>query len=141
MSKKLNRNDPCHCGSGKKYKNCHMKKDQSGISSKTGIIGMAVVLILGFVLIGIFLSGGNAGRRLRAPPQDKAAPLGLERVGAGHPHRRNPGLRQTASRQPFPMLHQHPARRRRVGCRRQLCEARSGGQDPACADFVRRSRF
>jgi len=60
MSKKLNRNDPCHCGSGKKYKNCHMKKDQSGISSKTGIISMAVVLILGFVLIGIFLSGGNA---------------------------------------------------------------------------------
>ena len=21
--KKLGRNDPCHCGSGKKYKNCH----------------------------------------------------------------------------------------------------------------------
>jgi preprotein translocase subunit SecA len=26
---KLGRNDPCHCGSGKKYKNCHMKADQS----------------------------------------------------------------------------------------------------------------
>jgi preprotein translocase subunit SecA len=26
---KLGRNDPCHCGSGKKYKNCHMKDDQS----------------------------------------------------------------------------------------------------------------
>jgi preprotein translocase subunit SecA len=24
---KLRRNDPCHCGSGKKYKNCHMKED------------------------------------------------------------------------------------------------------------------
>ena len=22
---KVGRNDPCHCGSGKKYKNCHMK--------------------------------------------------------------------------------------------------------------------
>jgi preprotein translocase subunit SecA len=26
---KLGRNDPCHCGSGKKYKNCHMKDDQA----------------------------------------------------------------------------------------------------------------
>ncbi len=24
----LGRNDPCHCGSGKKYKNCHIKEDQ-----------------------------------------------------------------------------------------------------------------
>ena len=22
---KIGRNDPCHCGSGKKYKNCHMR--------------------------------------------------------------------------------------------------------------------
>ena len=26
---KIGRNDPCHCGSGKKYKNCHMKDDQA----------------------------------------------------------------------------------------------------------------
>jgi preprotein translocase subunit SecA len=25
---KLGRNDPCHCGSGKKYKNCHLREDQ-----------------------------------------------------------------------------------------------------------------
>jgi hypothetical protein len=25
---KLGRNDPCHCGSGKKYKKCHLDKDQ-----------------------------------------------------------------------------------------------------------------
>lgn len=25
--KKLKRNDPCHCGSGKKYKNCHLQAD------------------------------------------------------------------------------------------------------------------
>ena len=23
------RNDPCHCGSGKKYKNCHLDKDEA----------------------------------------------------------------------------------------------------------------
>ena len=26
------RNDPCHCGSGKKYKNCHLKEDQARAS-------------------------------------------------------------------------------------------------------------
>lgn len=24
----IGRNDPCHCGSGKKYKKCHLEKDQ-----------------------------------------------------------------------------------------------------------------
>ena len=28
VEKKPGRNDPCYCGSGKKYKNCCMKKDQ-----------------------------------------------------------------------------------------------------------------
>jgi uncharacterized protein YecA (UPF0149 family) len=27
---KLGRNDPCWCGSGKKYKNCHLKLDKGG---------------------------------------------------------------------------------------------------------------
>lgn len=26
MNKKIGRNDPCPCGSGKKYKNCHLGK-------------------------------------------------------------------------------------------------------------------
>lgn len=25
----LGRNDPCHCGSGKKYKNCHLGQDEA----------------------------------------------------------------------------------------------------------------
>ena len=28
----LSRNDSCHCGSGKKYKKCHMQKDQEAES-------------------------------------------------------------------------------------------------------------
>jgi hypothetical protein len=27
--KTLGRNDPCHCGSGKKYKQCHLDKDET----------------------------------------------------------------------------------------------------------------
>jgi uncharacterized protein YecA (UPF0149 family) len=30
---KLRRNDPCWCGSGKKYKDCHMKSDLAGETS------------------------------------------------------------------------------------------------------------
>jgi hypothetical protein len=26
---KLGRNDPCHCGSGRKYKQCHLEKDEA----------------------------------------------------------------------------------------------------------------
>ena len=25
----IGRNDPCHCGSGKKYKKCHLEKDEN----------------------------------------------------------------------------------------------------------------
>jgi len=34
MTKKVGRNDPCPCGSGKKYKNCHMLIDQETSSAK-----------------------------------------------------------------------------------------------------------
>ena len=29
MSTTIGRNDPCHCGSGKKYKKCHLDKDEA----------------------------------------------------------------------------------------------------------------
>lgn len=32
---KVGRNDPCPCGSGKKYKNCHMRKDQATTSKRS----------------------------------------------------------------------------------------------------------
>ncbi|MFZ0545955.1 MAG: preprotein translocase subunit SecA [Candidatus Promineifilaceae bacterium] len=32
---KVGRNDPCPCGSGKKYKNCHMRKDQAAAGKTT----------------------------------------------------------------------------------------------------------
>ena len=28
-NKNVGRNDPCHCGSGKKYKNCHLDRDEA----------------------------------------------------------------------------------------------------------------
>lgn len=34
MAKKVGRNDLCPCGSGKKYKNCCMKKEQEQVAAK-----------------------------------------------------------------------------------------------------------
>ena len=60
MATKLHRNDPCHCGSGKKYKNCCLEKDQSKLSSKLGVIGLVLVVILGIWLFAANISSGNA---------------------------------------------------------------------------------
>lgn len=62
MAKKPNRNDPCSCGSGKKYKNCCLGKEQSGRNSKLGMIGLVAAIILGLVIIGIALSGGDGAQ-------------------------------------------------------------------------------
>ena len=34
MNKKPGRNDPCHCGSGKKYKNCCFVKDNTPVHQR-----------------------------------------------------------------------------------------------------------
>jgi hypothetical protein len=33
MSDKPGRNDPCHCGSGAKYKKCHLEQDEAARAS------------------------------------------------------------------------------------------------------------
>lgn len=59
MASKPNRNEPCHCGSGKKYKNCHYEKDQSGAKSKIGLIALGVAFVLGFIILFLAFSGGE----------------------------------------------------------------------------------
>jgi hypothetical protein len=60
MAKKLNRNDPCHCGSGKKYKNCHMDKDNAKTGSKLGMIALAVAVVLGLWFAVMAIQGGSS---------------------------------------------------------------------------------
>ncbi len=49
--KKIGRNDPCHCGSGKKYKNCHQQIDtQTGTVNKNMIIGGLALLVILFAI-------------------------------------------------------------------------------------------
>ncbi len=62
MAKTPKRNDPCHCGSGKKYKNCCLEKDQTKVSSKLGVIGLVLVVILGIWLLAANFSAAGSSQ-------------------------------------------------------------------------------
>ena len=55
---KLGRNEPCHCGSGKKYKNCHEAKKQSQ-KSQYYIIGVIAIVIIAAISINTGDSNSN----------------------------------------------------------------------------------
>ena len=40
---KIGRNDPCHCGSGNKYKKCHLPTDEAARSAELAAIAAAAV--------------------------------------------------------------------------------------------------
>src|SRR5262249_21832008 len=39
---RIGRNDPCHCGSGKKYKNCCAEKDRQRLQQSSGVSGLTL---------------------------------------------------------------------------------------------------
>jgi len=57
MAPKLGRNDPCHCGSGKKYKHCHATQDATNPRRRMAI--GAVVLAFVAVLVMAIASAMN----------------------------------------------------------------------------------
>ncbi|SHE55262.1 SEC-C motif-containing protein [Fodinibius roseus] len=59
MADQPDRNDPCHCGSGKKYKNCCLDKNDSPLKSNLQIAGLAVAVIIGLLILGMTLFGGE----------------------------------------------------------------------------------
>jgi hypothetical protein len=66
MADKPDRNEPCHCGSGRKYKNCCLDNDDSSIKSKLQIAGLVVAVILGLGVLVMTLFGGSD--RPNCPP-------------------------------------------------------------------------
>jgi hypothetical protein len=66
MKSKISRNDPCPCGSGKKYKNCHENKENKNTSRVPLILGVIFIIALGIFLINpnqnLKSSGGKPGQ-------------------------------------------------------------------------------
>ena len=54
--KKQSRNDPCHCGSGKKFKNCHAGQTNNNFNQQWVIVG----IIGGIFLLYIFMDSGTS---------------------------------------------------------------------------------
>ena len=80
---KVGRNDPCPCGSGKKYKNCHAKiEDQKGGKNQARWIGLLLIL---FVIIGAVAVYLNNQRDANRPPGE-APPGKVWSEEHGHYH-------------------------------------------------------
>ena len=59
---KLGRNEPCHCGSGKKYKHCHEPTKNTN-NNQYAIIGIIAVVIL----VIIFINSDNSRSNQNVP--------------------------------------------------------------------------
>ena len=66
MKSKTNRNDPCPCGSGKKYKNCHENKETKNTNKVPWILGIIFLIAIGFLVLkpnqNLKSSGGKPGQ-------------------------------------------------------------------------------
>lgn len=69
MTTTLQRNDPCRCGSGKKYKHCCQQKDNAKTGSKFGMIILVLVVAFGFALAWLALFGDGSGSQNCPPGQ------------------------------------------------------------------------
>ncbi|MEE2959894.1 MAG: SEC-C metal-binding domain-containing protein [Myxococcota bacterium] len=61
MGEKLGRNQPCSCGSGKKYKNCHLGKKES-LAPPPLLLGLLAVVAAISVALGFTFGWGNGAR-------------------------------------------------------------------------------
>ncbi len=69
---KVGRNDPCPCGSGKKYKNCHQKAEEHSSSSKKTLIYLGVFLIIIVLgVMGTLMKGSSSGPPAGPAPEGK----------------------------------------------------------------------
>ena len=71
---KLGRNEPCHCGSGKKYKNCHEQKSVKKESRKKVVLLGSIIglLIIAAIIIAFSSSKPSKNEAPSGPaPQGK----------------------------------------------------------------------
>jgi hypothetical protein len=51
MAQKTGRNDPCHCGSGKKYKHCHAGRERALGPMRKLLIGVLLIAVVGSLVV------------------------------------------------------------------------------------------
>ncbi len=61
------RNEPCPCGSGRKYKACHGAQDATARTSPVTLIVVGVALLVGLLIAGRALFGASSGPDGPAP--------------------------------------------------------------------------
>ena len=82
--KKAGRNDPCPCGSGKKYKNCHMlKQKEESKKNRMFIIGAIIALFVLMSAIGVYL---DSQKKATGAPPGPAPPGKVWSEEHGHYH-------------------------------------------------------
>ena len=65
---KVGRNDPCPCGSGKKYKNCHQRIEHQDSKNKGLLVAVLLIVFVAVGAIGVYLNWQSGGPRGEAPP-------------------------------------------------------------------------
>lgn len=89
---KLGRNDLCHCGSGKKYKNCHMNIESSGRGwNKAFVVATILVVLAGIGIVGYVTNTqknaeAQGGYTPAPPPKGEAPPGKVWSYEHGHWH-------------------------------------------------------
>jgi len=77
MTKKVSRNDPCPCGSGKKYKNCcgaqatHRRKFQASVISSGAMLGKTLEQRASKISTNFFSKPKAAPEEPRKPEEDE----------------------------------------------------------------------
>ena len=119
MMFRIGRNDACHCGSGKKYKRCHLDPDALAKRSAAEPVGAE----------GGGEGGGEGGNVTRLPDlRSMERPLAMLAGGMGGKRRRQSGGLDTAQELMFQAWEERSAERR-IALARKALEA-----SPDCAD-------
>ena len=80
--RKVGRNEPCHCGSGKKYKNCHQQVEEQKKGKNNNLIIGVLALFVIFLAVGVYLQFQSSGNG--APGEAPAGKVWSEEHGHWH---------------------------------------------------------